>query len=89
MEPDTNQVVEPRNRRERRARGFTSSKIKKDLVKAGYISKVPAMQPPVTGSLLFLNPEEYVKRDKARDYSRRDGNPRRWEVAKAERKARR
>lgn len=87
MEPDTNQVeMSPRNRRERRREGMTEPRVRKALVRAGYIHPVPAMQPKGSLSSLFsLDAEEAVAKDKARHQPRVKGEPRTWQAERERR----
>lgn len=87
MEPDTNQMVEPQNRAERRAMGYTEKRMRKFLVRGGHMSPVPAEQHQGSiSSLSSLDPEQSIERLKSQRLDRVSGKPRAWQI---ERKRRR
>lgn len=87
MEPDTNQKMDPRNRRERRFEGMTEPRIRKALIRHGYISPIPALQPKASLSSLFsLDAQEHIAKDKAQHRPRVAGKLRTWQVERERRR---
>ena len=76
------------NRRMRRALGWTEPKVRKHMIQNGLMSACPAEQPRGKYSpLVMSHPEIAADLDVARHTPRLKGEPRRWQVQRARRRA--